>query len=144
MRFLAVAPGTVRVGLAVSDSEATIASPHGVIESRGAAESIAKTARELGVEIVVVGLPLNMDGSEGPSAQAARALAEQIAAYGVAVEFLDERLTSMTAERVLIESGLRRRKRREVVDAVAATVLLEAYLARKRSQAARSEAWEET
>lgn len=143
MRILAVDPGTVRVGLAVTDPEGWIASPLGVIPGPGAARSIANTVRELGVEIVVVGLPLNMNGSEGPSAEAARELAARIAAQGIAVEFLDERLTSMTAERVLIESGLRRSRRREVIDSVAATVLLEAYLVRRRNQAARAEAGEE-
>jgi putative Holliday junction resolvase len=143
MRVLAVDPGAVRVGLAVTDPEGLIASPLGVIPGWNAAEAIAKTVEELGVGTVVIGLPLNMDGSEGPSAVKARELAEAVATCGVPVEFCDERLTSVTAERVLIESGLRRRRRREVQDAVAATVLLEAYLARKRNQAARAEAGEE-
>ncbi len=143
MRILAVDPGTVRVGLAVTDPEGWIASPLDVIPSSGAARAIAKTAGGLGVEVVVVGLPINMNGTEGPSAEAARALAAKLEARGLRVELLDERMTTMTAERVLIESGLRRERRREVKDAVAATVLLEAYLARKRNEAARAEAGEE-
>jgi len=140
MRVLAVDPGKVRVGLAVTDPDGLIAGPLTVIPRQRAAEEIAKRAAELGVELVVVGLPLNMDASEGPSAADARRLAQRIAAGGLAVEMQDERLTSVTAERALIEAGHSREKRRALTDAVAATVLLEAYLARRRNRTDTPEA----
>mgnify|MGYP002684124048 CR=1 FL=1 len=143
-RTLAVDPGQVRVGLAVTDSGGMIATPLEVIPAKGATERIAKTVADLNVGTVVVGLPLNMDGSEGPSAAAAREFAAALEARGVRVELLDERLTTVTAERGLIESGHRRGKRREIQDAVAAAVLLEAYLARQRNAASRAAAGEET
>jgi len=133
MRVLGVDPGKVRVGLAVTDADGLIATPLRVVERRGACEEIQQTAADLEVETIVVGLPLNMDGTEGPSAEDARALGERLSAAGLQVEYLDERLTTVGAERVLIESGHSRRRRREITDAVAATIVLEAYLARQRN-----------
>jgi putative Holliday junction resolvase len=154
MRVLAVDSGKVRVGLAVTDADGLIASPLRVIERRGACEAIRQAAEDLDVATIVVGLPLNMDGSEGPSAEDARALGERLRAAGFQVEYLDERLTTVGAERVLIESGHSRRRRREITDAVAAAILLEAYLARRRNARlgdrrwaeppADPDAWEET
>lgn len=135
MRILAVDPGAVRVGLAKTDAEGLIGTPLGVIPSKGAAARITSTAEALGAELVVVGLPLNMDGTEGTAAESARRLAEEIGASGLAVELFDERLTTVTAERALIEVGHSRRRRREIADAVAAAVLLEAYLAMRRRRA---------
>jgi len=132
------------MGLAVTDSGGLIATPLEVIPAKGAAERIAKTAEDLDVGTVVVGLPLNMDGSEGPSALFAREFAAELEALGLRVELLDERLTTVTAERGLIEAGHRRGRRREIQDAVAAAVLLEAYLAHQRNAASRAEAGEET
>lgn len=131
---MAIDPGDVRVGIAVTDSGGVIATPLEVIPREGAAERIRSRADELEVVTCVVGLPLNMNGTEGPAAAKARAFGAELEALGLAVEFLDERMTSLSAERALIEVGHSRRRRREITDAVAAAVLLEAYLARKRSQ----------
>lgn len=141
MRTMAIDPGDVRVGLAVTDGAGIIATPLEVIPREGAAERIQLRAGELGVGLCVVGLPLNMNGTEGPAAEKARALGAELAALGLEVEYLDERMTSITAERTLIESGHSRRRRREITDAVAAAVLLEAYLARRRNQTDHPEAW---
>lgn len=140
MRILAVDNGSVRVGLAISDPGEMIATPVGVIPREGAPKMIAKRAAELGVELVVVGLPLHMNGSEGESAREARALAASLERLGLVVELLDERRTSASAQRALIDAGVSRGKRRESLDAFAAAMLLEVYLARRRNQAADPDA----
>jgi putative Holliday junction resolvase len=134
VRILAIDPGDVRVGIAATDSGGMIATPLEVTERRGAADTIAARAQELGATLCVVGLPLNMNGTEGPAAEKARELGEELAERGLEVEYLDERMTTMAAERSLIETGHSRRRRREITDAVAATILLEAYLERRRHQ----------
>ncbi len=139
-RILGVDYGEVRVGLAITDADGLIATPLEVIDRRGAEDRIAKTAEDRGVREVVVGLPLHMSGAEGPSAEAARVLAAGLEARGLRVALVDERMTTLSAERVLIESGHSRKKRKRYTDAVAAAILLEAYLARQRSQAADPEA----
>jgi putative Holliday junction resolvase len=133
---LAVDPGTVRVGLALSDETATLASPLATIEAGpGAPDVIAKAASHAGAERVVVGLPVRMNGEEGPEALAARQLAKQISAQGLQVELWDERLTSRMAERSITPGKGRRgtgrrqvKARRERVDQVAAAILLQSYL----------------
>ncbi len=135
MRTMAIDSGDVRVGIAVTDDLGLIATPLEVIPREGAAERIRLRVQELDVGICVVGLPLNMNGTEGPAAAKARTLGGELAKLGMAVEYLDERMTTMSAERSLIEAGHSRRKRREITDAVAAAILLEAYLARRRNQA---------
>ncbi len=137
MRTLAVDPGAKRVGIAVSDPTGTIAQALATIEA-APAESLAKRladiASEQGAGRVVVGMPRRMDGSYGPEAKAARNLADGIRkASGLPVELVDERLTTVAAERSLIEGGMRRAKRRQSVDRVAATILLQSHLDRKRA-----------
>lgn len=137
MRTLAVDPGAKRVGIAVSDPTGTIAQALTTIEA-APAESLAKRladiASEQGAGRVVVGMPRRMDGSYGPEAKAARNLADGIRkASGLPVELVDERLTTVAAERSLIEGGMRRAKRRQSVDRVAATILLQSHLDRKRA-----------
>ena len=91
--------------------------------------AIVQAVQELGAEAVVVGLPLSLDGSPGPAAQAAQAEAAALAeALGVAVELVDERLTTVSANRSLASAGVRGRPRRRVVDQVAAAVLLQSWL----------------
>lgn len=94
------------------------------------ASSVAALAAEHCVELIVVGLPRNMDGSEGPSARMARRLAEQIRAYAGGVEVIlhDERFTTVMAERAMLEADLRRSDRRRLIDGQAAVVLLMDYL----------------
>lgn len=142
MRILAVDPGTRRVGLALSDPTATIASPLVTVEAEPAAslaERVARIAKEHEAERVVVGLPRNMDGTRGPAAIAAEALAAQLRdASRLPVETFDERLTSVAAERSMIAAGIRRDQRRRTVDQVAATLLLQAFLDREHSRKRRA------
>lgn len=137
MRVLAIDYGERRLGLAVSDEGGEFAFPAGRLERRGAARDLAalkQLAAERGVTRVVVGLPLHMDGRAGPEARAAEAFAAALAeATGLPVDTIDERWTTREAERSLREQGYvgrRGRKRREHVDSVAATLILQAYLAR--------------
>lgn len=130
-RVLAVDPGKVRVGLAVSDPLGITAQPLEVVPAGGALERISELVDELGVEKVIVGLPITERGDEGESARAARKMADRIAAMtGLDVVTVDERYTSRMAESLMIGAGVRRRRRREGVDKVAAAVLLRAYLDR--------------
>jgi putative Holliday junction resolvase len=132
MRVLGVDPGTVRVGLALSDERGAIASPHATLQPRGrehAVQLVAVVVRETGAERVVVGLPLRLDGGESESSRRARWLAARIGEVaGVPVALWDERLTSVAAERHLADAGARGKKRRGAVDRVAAALLLQSYL----------------
>ena len=140
MRVLALDLGSRRIGVAVSDPTGMLASPFQVLE-RGtdpAADraAIANIVTEVGAERVVVGLPLSLDGREGPAAQLARAEAEALTAVlPVPVELHDERLTTVAADRSLQRSGKSGRARRKVVDQAAATVLLQSWLDRGRGSA---------
>jgi len=130
-RVLGVDLGTVRIGVAVSDSERRIASPIEVVVRSGDAardrRALAEIAREWEVTLVVVGLPLSLSGQVGSAAQAALAEVEALrATLSVPIETYDERLTTVTAERSL--QNLRTPKRRQIVDKVAAAVLLQAWL----------------
>jgi putative Holliday junction resolvase len=136
MKVVGVDLGERRVGVAVSDSDGTLASPYVVIERSGDAgrdhREIARIVTEVGASAVVVGLPLSLDGTVGPAAQAARAEANRIAeVVGVPVETHDERFTSVSAGRSLAQSGLRRGARRQArgsVDKVAAAIMLQSWL----------------
>jgi putative Holliday junction resolvase len=137
LRILAIDPGSKRVGLALSDPTATIAQalatlpaePAGTLPSR-----IAQVARTNEAARIVVGLPRRLDGSRGPEAKAAQILANAIRKEsGLPVELVDERLTTVAAERSLIAGGVRREKRRLTVDRVAATLMLQAHLDRRRA-----------
>jgi putative pre-16S rRNA nuclease len=124
------------VGVAVSDPSGTIAQALATVPAEPQdtlADRLAGIAREQEAGRIVVGLPRRMDGSEGPEAKAARALAEALRhSAKVPVELVDERLTTVAAERSMIDAGARRSKRREMVDQVAATLLLQSHLDRKR------------
>lgn len=136
MRVLAVDPGSKRVGLAISDPTGTIAQPLGTLDAEPEDTLVARLADVAGrheATRIIVGLPRRMDGSNGPEAKAARALAAALRQEsGLPVELVDERLTSVAAERSLIAGGVRRDKRRVTVDRVAATMLLQSHLDRKR------------
>jgi len=142
MRVLGIDLGTRRIGLALSDADGTIASPHDVLERRGGARDVAAIAtlvRERGVERIVVGLPIHMSGRRGPEAEAAERFAAALAAATqLQVDLLDERWTTVEAERALREMGQvgkKGRKRRLHVDAVAASLLLRTYLERLHNEA---------
>ena len=133
-RILGLDPGERRVGVALSDPTGTIASPHSVIDRRSVelTEAVRSLCEEHDVEQIVVGLPTGLSGVEGPSAKAARTVGTSVAdATGLPVEYQDERFTTVTAEAALLEGGVRRAKRRDVRDKVAAAVILQTYLDRK-------------
>ncbi|HYG24975.1 MAG TPA: Holliday junction resolvase RuvX [Verrucomicrobiae bacterium] len=132
MRILALDHGTKRVGVAVSDELKMIAQPLEYIAAEPFAELIARLKviiREKEVDLVLVGMPRNMDGSYGPAALKAQefvaVLNENIA---IPIRTWDERLTSAQAQRFLIEGNVRREQRREKVDKTAAAILLQSYL----------------
>jgi putative Holliday junction resolvase len=133
VRVVGIDLGTRRIGVAVSDATGTLASPHSVIErGRERADdhrAIAAVVAEVEAERVVVGLPLSLSGATGPAAEAALAEAHELAtALSVPVETFDERLTTVTADRVLKARKLKAPARRKVVDQVAAAVMLQSWL----------------
>ena len=130
-RIIGLDPGERRIGIAIADPTGTIASPDHYIDTKThePVEAIARLCKELDVTTIVVGLPLALDGREGPSATAARAFGGSVAeATGIAVDYHDERFTSVTAEQALISGGVRRKKRKEKRDQIAAAVMLQGYL----------------
>jgi len=129
-RVMAVDIGEKRIGIAVSDPLGITAQGVETYARTGEddAKYIADKARSLGAELIVAGLPLNMNGSEGPAVQGVRAFMDEVKAMGAAVAFQDERLTTVSAERTLLEADMSRQKRRQVVDKLAAIYILRAYL----------------
>ena len=131
-RILGVDFGDTRTGLAVSDTSRFLASGIGYVSPGGivkTADKVAEVAREQKVSAIVVGLPKNMDGSEGPRAEKARAfkaLLEETS--GLPVELRDERRSSIEAHQILHAVGKKEKSHRKTVDAVAASLILEAYL----------------
>ena len=136
MKALSVDLGHVRTGIAVSDSMGMLASSLCVIEERNddrLVKKICEIVKEQKAQIVVVGLPKNMDGTEGESAQRARKLAEEIAAQSsVPTHMQDERGTTITAHAFLSDSEVYGKKRKKKVDAVAASIILQNYLDSQR------------
>jgi putative Holliday junction resolvase len=133
LRAVGVDLGARRIGIALSDSGGTVATPWTKVERCGDEaldhRRIADLVEEAEAEAVVVGLPLSLDGSVGPAAEAVLAEVDRLrAVLGVPVETYDERLTTVTAERVLREQGVTGKRRRQVVDQVAASVFLQAWL----------------
>ena len=124
--------GQKRIGLAVSDPAGSIAFPAGFVASRGRERDLAalsEIAAQRGITRIVVGLPIHLDGRPSPGSEAARGFAEALGELtGLPVDLLDERWTSRAAERSLSESKGGRKRRREAVDSVAATLLLRTYL----------------
>ncbi len=134
MRIAALDVGEARIGVAVSDELGITAQGLGVVRRVGGRrdlEALATLLAPYAPSRLVVGLPLDMRGTEGAAAARVRAFAERAAAHlALPLEFWDERLTTVAAERVLLEADMSRRRRREVVDKVAATLILQGYLAR--------------
>ena len=132
MAIAALDLGRRRIGVAVTDAAAIGSHPVGIVERRALRadlEAIAAMLRDRSVEVVVVGLPLNMDGTEGPAARGARKFAESVAeALGVSVEMFDERLTSFEARERLADIPARKGTRKTGLDALAAVVILEGWL----------------
>jgi len=140
MRALGLDLGTKTVGIAVTDELALTAQGITTLERtnlKATVSAIKALAVEYAVDRFVLGLPLNMDGSEGPRAEATRKFGAALeAATALPVIYWDERLTTVAANRVLLEADLSRKKRREVVDQVAASLILQGWLdAQPRSDA---------
>jgi putative Holliday junction resolvase len=132
MRILALDHGTKRIGVAVSDETRTIAQPLEFIPAEPFAdflERLKQLIREKEVDLILIGLPRNMDGSYGPAAQKVEAFVAVLrSAVTVPIKSWDERLTSAQANRILIEGRVRREKRKAKVDQMAAAILLQSYL----------------
>jgi putative Holliday junction resolvase len=139
-KAVAVDLGSRRIGIAVCNSEGSRAFPRDVIERSGdpAADlaAIARTVEEAGATTVVVGLPLSLDGTDGPAARSARTEADALGAVlkGAQVVLFDERLTTVSAHAALAQAGRRGRAARSVVDSAAASVLLQSWLDAGRPQ----------
>lgn len=138
MRILAVDYGDARTGIAVSDNSEFLASPVGTIKEYNAerlAQKIADISREQNAGEIIVGLPINMNGTEGPRAEKCREFGDMLRELvDVEVKMWDERSTTVTAHQFLNETNVRGKKRKAVVDTVAATVILESYLAYRRNK----------
>ena len=138
MRIMAIDYGDARTGIAISDATGLLAGHTAVIQSRRpevVAEEIARLVRVHGVEELVLGFPRNMDGTEGPRAERYRAFAEQGAgAAGRTPVLWDERRTTIEAHAILHAGGKKMKSHRKNVDAVAAALILEGYLTRKRME----------
>ncbi len=132
-RVLGIDLGEVRIGLALSDALRLTAQPLSVESRRGPRrdlQMIAALVREHDVRNVVVGLPRLMSGAEGTAALAARAFADALREHlrDVPVDLVDERLTTVQAERTLVSAGVRRKRRKQVVDKLAASLILQSFL----------------
>ncbi len=131
MKVMALDYGDARTGVAISDSLGLLAGETAVLPSWNHGrllEEVASLAKSRGVDRLVLGLPRNMDGSEGPRAEKSRAFASELEEMGLEVVFVDERRTTVEAHGILSEAGKKGKKRRERIDAVAATLILETYL----------------
>ena len=137
MRIMAIDYGDAHTGIAVSDPTGLLAGFTTTVNARNpesACAQIALMAREHGAEELVLGLPLNMDGSRGPRAEKAEAMAELLRQEtGLPVALWDERRTTIDAHQILFNSGKNAKKKKKVVDAVAASLILEGYLTYRRS-----------
>ncbi|MFL2986248.1 MAG: Holliday junction resolvase RuvX [Candidatus Poriferisodalaceae bacterium] len=133
MRAVGIDLGEKRIGVAISDSSGSLATPYEVVTRTGSRDQdhrrIKAIVEEVEAEILVVGLPLSLDGTEGKAAQGARKEAEAIGqTVSIPIELHDERFTTVEAERILKEQGLDATQRRKVVDKVAAAILLQAWM----------------
>ncbi|MGH7894724.1 MAG: Holliday junction resolvase RuvX [Candidatus Binatia bacterium] len=137
MRIAALDVGDVRIGVAVCDELGITTRGVGVVRRVGGArdlEAIARLIAPLAPERVVVGLPLNMDGSEGQQAAKVRRFADRLGEHlGLPIDLWDERLTTVEAEDLFRQTGVKRKDRRAVVDQAAAAAILRSYLAGRAS-----------
>lgn len=143
MIVMAIDYGDAHTGVAISDPTGFLAGTTTTIHSRKAEvvlEELARLVRERGVEVLVMGFPRNMDGTEGPRAQLYRDFAAQLEQItGLVPVLWDERRTTVDAHRILFESGKNAKKRKKTVDAVAASLILEGYLDLCRLQKRREQ-----
>ena len=141
-RILGLDPGERRIGVAISDASGTIATPIEFIDRK--IEDYERRLRDLCSEWeiaeIVIGLPVSLDGTEGPAAQRARDFSRDVTDLtDLPVLFQDERFTSVTAEQALIEGGVRRRSRTTKRDQVAAAVMLQGFLDKRRHEIAAND-----
>jgi putative pre-16S rRNA nuclease len=133
MRIAALDVGDARIGVAVCDELGLTTRGIGVVRRQGGVrdlEAIARLLAPLEPERIVVGLPVNMDGTEGPQAAKVRRFADRLGEHlGTPIDLWDERLTTVEAEAIMRETGVQRHKRRGLVDQVAAAGILRSYLA---------------
>lgn len=139
IRALGVDPGSKRVGIAVSDLSGTVASPLTVLHRSRSKQhdlhELAQIVSDEEADIIVFGLPLQMDGRTGTAARAAIVEAERLATLvDVPVVMHDERLTTVTADRSMLDAGLNAQRRRRVVDKIAAAVMLQSWLDARAAQ----------
>ena len=138
MRIMAIDYGVAHTGIAVSDPTGLLAGFTTVVTAyrpEAVAQRVAELAREHGAEELVLGHPVNMDGSLGPRSEKAKAMQALLEeATGLPVVLWDERRTTIDAHHILYQSGKNAKQRKKVVDAVAATLILEGYLTYKKSQ----------
>ena len=128
-RVLGIDYGTKRIGLAISDGLGLTARPLEVVDRDALGEALRRLHEEYRIARVVVGLPTALSGDEGASAEGARRLGAEVEdVLDVEVVYVDERFTSRLAESALLESGMKRRDRKETVDKVAAAIILQTYL----------------
>ena len=131
-RKMGVDYGDKRIGIALTDSLCIISSPFEVYKNIGeedALKHLNSIIKEYDVDEVAMGLPINMDGTEGERALLHRQFGEKLERLAnVKVHFIDERLTSAEAEEILISSGVRREKRKELIDKIAAQIILQTYI----------------
>ena len=136
-RVIALDVGDVRIGVAVSDATRTIAQPLEVYRRVGYGPDsryVLALCERYATRDVLLGLPLNMNGTRGPQAQKATAFGQVLENAGLTVHYMDERMTTVTAERALMDGGVRREDRRLYVDKLAATVILEQWLSSGQPQ----------
>ena len=148
MRIMAIDYGDARTGVALSDPTGFLAGQTFLIKSRKqevVLEELAALVQRQGAQELVMGYPRNMDGTLGPRAEKYAAFARRLEeATGLPVALWDERRTTVDAHRILGEQGVRAKTRKDKIDSVAATLILEGYLDWKRLQAQRQEREEET
>jgi len=132
MRVLALDPGTKRIGVAISDELKLIAQPLEFVPAEPFAEFLARLKQliqEKEVELILVGMPRNMDGTYGPAATRVQEFVSELKkAIPLRIKKWDERLTTAQANRILLDANVRRDKRKEKVDQMAAAILLQSYL----------------
>jgi len=132
MRILALDPGSKRIGIAISDELMLIAQPLEYVPATpfdGVVTRLQTIVKEKGVELLLVGMPINMNGTEGQAAARVREFIDALAnEIRLPIKTWDERLTSAQANRLLIEGNIRRRDRKQKVDKMAAAILLQSYL----------------
>ena len=131
-RVMALDVGTKTIGIAVSDELRMFAQPHSTLARKGVAQDVQRLARivsEKAVDHVVVGLPYELDGSEERPARLARQIGEAVReTTGLPVTYIDERFSSVEADRMLIGQGMKRDRRKQVIDQAAAAVILQSFL----------------